>query len=108
MLTSGDGGVFPRGLPVGTVVRGLDGGWHVALDSDAAPIDYVQILLFTDFAQLANEQALATEGTADRDDRGAEPLDRAADHRRADARQAGRPSRRPPSSPRRRRCNRRQ
>jgi rod shape-determining protein MreC len=59
VLTSGDGGVFPRGLPVGTVVRGLDGGWHVALDSDAAPIDYVQILLFTDFAQLTNERALA-------------------------------------------------
>jgi rod shape-determining protein MreC len=58
VLTSGDGGVFPRGLPVGTVVRGFDGGWRVALDSDAAPIDYVQILLFTDFAQLAKEQAL--------------------------------------------------
>jgi rod shape-determining protein MreC len=59
VLTSGDGGVFPRGLPVGTVVRGLDGGWHVALDSDAAPIDFVQILLFTDFAQLVDERALA-------------------------------------------------
>jgi rod shape-determining protein MreC len=59
VLTSGDGGVFPRGLPVGTVVRGIDGGWRVALDSDAAPIDYVQILLFTDFAQIANERALA-------------------------------------------------
>ena len=59
VLTSGDGGVFPRGLPVGTVVRGIDGGWHVALDSDAAPIDYVQILLFSDFSQLANAQALA-------------------------------------------------
>jgi rod shape-determining protein MreC len=59
VMTSGDGGVFPRGLPVGTVVRGLDGGWHVALDSDAAPIDYVQILLFTDFSQLAVERALA-------------------------------------------------
>ena len=59
VLTSGDGGVFPRGLPVGTVVRGLDGGWHVALDSDAAPIDFVQILLFSDFAQLADAQALA-------------------------------------------------
>jgi hypothetical protein len=51
--------VFPRGLPVGTVVHGLDGGWHVALDSDAAPIDFVQILLFSDFAQLADAQALA-------------------------------------------------
>jgi rod shape-determining protein MreC len=60
VLTSGDGGVFPRGLPVGTVVKGeFNGGWRVALDSDAAPIDYVQILLFTDFSQLANEQALA-------------------------------------------------
>jgi rod shape-determining protein MreC len=59
VLTSGDGGVFPRGLPVGTVVRGLDGGWHVALDNDAAPIDYVQILLFSDFSQLADAQALA-------------------------------------------------
>jgi rod shape-determining protein MreC len=59
VLTSGDGGVFPRGLPVGTVVHGIDGGWRVALDSDAAPVDYVQILLFTDFAQIANAQALA-------------------------------------------------
>jgi len=58
VLTSGDGGVFPRGLPVGTVVRGFDGGWRVQLDSDTAPIDYVQILLFTDFAQIADEQAL--------------------------------------------------
>jgi hypothetical protein len=30
----------------------------VALDADAAPIDYVQILLFTDFSQLAGEQTL--------------------------------------------------
>jgi rod shape-determining protein MreC len=59
VLTSGDGGVFPRGLPVGTVVKSFDGGWRVALDSDAAPLDYVQILLFTDFSQLANEQGLS-------------------------------------------------
>jgi len=59
VLTSGDGGVFPRGLPVGEVVKGLDGSLRVALDADAGPIDYVQILRFTDFAQLADEKALA-------------------------------------------------
>ncbi|HWA62421.1 MAG TPA: rod shape-determining protein MreC, partial [Caulobacteraceae bacterium] len=58
VLTSGDGGVYPRGLPVGTVVKGLNGEWRVALDSDAAPIDYVQILLFRDFSQIAKAAAL--------------------------------------------------
>jgi rod shape-determining protein MreC len=58
VMTSGDGGVFPRGLPVGTVEHSVEGGWRVQLDSDTAPIDYVQILLFTDFAQIADEQAL--------------------------------------------------
>ena len=58
VLTSGDGGVLPRGLPVGTAVKGLDGRWRVALASDSAPIDYVQVLLFRDFSQLANRQEL--------------------------------------------------
>jgi rod shape-determining protein MreC len=52
VLTSGDGGVLPRGLPVGAAVKGADGVWRVALDSDATPIDFVQLLLFRDFAQL--------------------------------------------------------
>jgi rod shape-determining protein MreC len=58
ILTSGDGGVLPRGLPIGVAVRAFDGGWRVALDSDASPIDFVQILLFKDFSQLAPPQAL--------------------------------------------------
>ncbi len=57
VLTSGDGGVIPRGLPVGVVASSLD-GWRVALDSDAAPIDFVRILLFKDFSQLVAPGAL--------------------------------------------------
>jgi rod shape-determining protein MreC len=53
VLTSGDGGVVPRGLAVGTVTKGFDGAWRVALDTDATPIDFVRILLFKDFSQLA-------------------------------------------------------
>ncbi len=59
ILTSGDGGVFPRGLPVGVAVMGLDGNWRVLLDSDFAAIDFVRILLFKDFGRLADQQALA-------------------------------------------------
>jgi rod shape-determining protein MreC len=59
LLTSGDGGVVPRGLPVGTAVKGLDGRWRVVLASDKAPIDYVRILLFEDFTQVVNQKALA-------------------------------------------------
>jgi rod shape-determining protein MreC len=58
VLTSGDGGVFPRGLPVGYAVKGLDGRWRVVLASDRAPVDYVRILLFSDFTQVANRAVL--------------------------------------------------
>jgi rod shape-determining protein MreC len=59
VLTSGDGGVLPRGLPVGTAVKGLDGRWRVVLASDRAPIDFVRILLFEDFTALVNQKELA-------------------------------------------------
>ncbi len=59
VMTSGDGGVFPRGLPVGVAVQGLDGTWRVKLDSDNGPIDYARIFLFKDFSQLADQKALA-------------------------------------------------
>jgi rod shape-determining protein MreC len=58
VLTSGDGGVVPRGLPVGTAVKGLDGRWRVVLASDRAPIDFVRILLFQDFTQVVNQKEL--------------------------------------------------
>jgi len=62
ILTSGDGGLFPRGLPVGTVVQGIDGNWRVRLDSEDGPIDLVRILLFRDFSQLADQKALSATG----------------------------------------------
>lgn len=58
ILTSGDGGVFPRGLPVGVAVKGLDGRWRVALASDKAAVDYVRILLFEDFTQVLDSKRL--------------------------------------------------
>lgn len=59
VMTSGDGGVLPRGLPVGTAVKGLDGRWRVVLSADKAPIDFVRVLLFQDFTQLVNQKQLA-------------------------------------------------
>ena len=59
VLTSGDGGMFPRGLPVGTAVKGLDGVWRVQLDADDTAIDFVRILLFKDFSQLADQKELS-------------------------------------------------
>ena len=59
VLTSGDGGVLPRGLPVGAATRGLDGRWRVVLASDRAPIDFVRILLFQDFTELVNQKSLS-------------------------------------------------
>jgi rod shape-determining protein MreC len=59
VLTSGDGGVFPRGLPVGVAYKSIDGRWRVVLSADASSIDFVRILKFNDFAQLADQKALA-------------------------------------------------
>jgi rod shape-determining protein MreC len=46
IVTSGDGGVFPRGLLVGVADRGRDGVWRVRLAAASAPIDYVRLTPF--------------------------------------------------------------
>jgi rod shape-determining protein MreC len=44
---------------VGTAVKGLDGAWRVQLDADDSSIDFVRILLFTDFSKLVDEKELS-------------------------------------------------
>lgn len=44
VITSGDGGLFPRGIPVGVAHRVPDGSWHVALAAAQQPIDFVRII----------------------------------------------------------------
>ncbi|HZV85289.1 MAG TPA: rod shape-determining protein MreC, partial [Brevundimonas sp.] len=58
ILSSGDGGAFPRGVPIGVAAKGIDGTWRVKLFSDRGAIDYVRIMLFEDFAQLIAPEAL--------------------------------------------------
>jgi rod shape-determining protein MreC len=62
ILTSGDGGVFPRGLPVGVAAKDLKGAWRVRLYCDQTAIDYVRVLLFQDFSTLVNPAAFAGPG----------------------------------------------
>jgi rod shape-determining protein MreC len=58
VLSSGDGGGFPRGVPIGVAAKGIDGSWRVKLFSDRGAIDYVRVMLFQDFGQLVNPEAL--------------------------------------------------
>ena len=58
VLSSGDGGGVPRGVPIGVAAKGIDGSWRVKLFSDLGAIDYVRVMLFQDFGQLANPDAL--------------------------------------------------
>ena len=58
ILSSGDGGIFPRGLPIGEAVKGVDNVWRVRLYSNRSPIDFVKIMLFKDFSALPNADEL--------------------------------------------------
>lgn len=59
MVTSGDGGLYPRGLPVGVARRMSDGQWRVALAASRQPIDFVRLIPFVGAEQ--PEEAPATD-----------------------------------------------
>lgn len=44
IITSGDGGLFPRGIPVGVAHGERDGSWRVALSVAQRPIDFVRLI----------------------------------------------------------------
>jgi rod shape-determining protein MreC len=46
VITSGDGGLYPRGIPVGVARREGDGAWRVALAASQRPIDFVRLIPF--------------------------------------------------------------
>ena len=69
IMTSGDGGMLPRGLAVGVAAKALDGTWRVKLYAANTDTDVVRVLLFDDFSQLLkpdsiNAAPLAGMGTA--------------------------------------------
>ena len=46
VITSGDGGLYPRGISVGVASRQNDGSWRVSLAASQQPIDFVRIIPF--------------------------------------------------------------
>ena len=59
VLTSGDGGLYPRGLPVGVAEQDVRGVWRIRLYSDHGDIDFVRVLVFDDFSQMVDQAKLA-------------------------------------------------
>ena len=46
IVSSGDDGILPRGLPIGEAVLTREGNWRIRLYSDQAPVDFVWIWPF--------------------------------------------------------------
>ena len=59
VLSSGDGGVLPRGLPVGRALKGPGGTWRVRLFNQDAPMDVARVLLYRDFLEGVDRNQLA-------------------------------------------------
>lgn len=61
VVTSGDGGVFPPGLPVGSVTLGPDGKRHVSLFSETGRLVHVRIVNIPEDPNLVRRTSDAAE-----------------------------------------------
>ncbi|MCR6644057.1 MAG: rod shape-determining protein MreC [Terricaulis sp.] len=61
VITSGDGGLYPRGIPVGVARRDGSGQWRVALAAAQQPIDFVRILPYVG-VERPEESAVVGDG----------------------------------------------
>jgi len=59
LVTSGDGGLYPRGLPVGVAQQDVRGLWRIRLFSDRGAIDFVRVFVYDDFSQMVDQAKLA-------------------------------------------------
>lgn len=63
VITSGDDGFLPRGLEVGIVVQGKNGGLRVRLSSHSAPVDWVWVSPYKKL--IAPEETVSPEDNAE-------------------------------------------
>lgn len=63
IITSGDGGVFPRGIPVGIAQSASGGEWRVSLAAAQRPIDFVRLVPFVG-VEAPEDTITADEGPA--------------------------------------------
>lgn len=61
IITSGDGGLFPRGIPVGVAHGERDGSWRVRLSAAQQPIDFVRLIPYVG-AVAPESEAVADAG----------------------------------------------
>jgi rod shape-determining protein MreC len=62
VLSSGDGGVFPAGLPIGQVVKDVDGRLRVSLAADQDRLEFLRVIRSHTLEQISDAGALLAPG----------------------------------------------